>query len=333
MNYSRILGTGSYLPSHIMTNEDWEKRVDTTSQWIVERTGIESRHIAKNETTADMAAKAAENALNAAQIEINQIDLIIVSTGTSDKVFPATACLVQKKLNIPTCIAFDVQAACSGFIYALSIADQFIKTGAAKHALVIGSEMMSRLIDWTDRATCVLFGDGAGAVLLGQHSQPGILATKLYAEATHADILKVDNIQMANFSHLLGHPTDNASLPLSQFSPYLYMEGQKVFKLAVNTFDQMVEDMEQLTGRLRAEIDWLVPHQANIRIIKAAADKLGLSMDKVVYTAKTQGNTSSASIPLALDTAIRDGRIKRGQKLMLKAFGGGLTWGSALIQY
>jgi 3-oxoacyl-[acyl-carrier-protein] synthase-3 len=319
MTFSRIIGTGSYLPSNILTNADWEKKVDTTDQWIFERTGIRSRHIAAiDETAADMGFMAAQKAIEQAGISSDEIDLIIVSTGTSEKIFPSTACLIQKQLKIPICPAFDVQAACSGFIYALSIADQFIKSGAARKALVIGTEIMSRLIDWTDRKTCVLFGDGSGAVVLGGSEEPGILMTKLYADGRYADILSVNNMQVA---------TDKDA------SPFIHMEGQKVFKIAVNTFDSMVKDIQEVLKLDLQDIDWLIPHQANTRIIKATADKLGLPNEKVIYTVETQGNTSSATIPLALDTAVRDGRVKPGQLLLMEAFGGGLTWGSAVVRF
>ncbi|MFO1257390.1 MAG: beta-ketoacyl-ACP synthase III [Gammaproteobacteria bacterium] len=328
MTFSRILGTGSYLPPNILTNADWEKRVDTTDKWIFERTGIRSRHIATSETASEMGALAAREALQAAGVATNEIDLIIVSTGTPDKIFPSTACLIQKELNIPICPALDIQAACSGFIYALSIADKFIKTGAAKKALVVGTELMSRLMDWTDRKTCVLFGDGSGAVVLGEDDTTGVLFTKLYADGKYADILSVDNTQCASRSKALCADTITADI-----SPYLHMEGQRVFKLAVNTFDSMVQDIQNELHLELQDIDWLIPHQANTRIIQAAADKLGLPKEKVVMTVETQGNTSSASIPLALDHAVRSGDVQRGQLLLMEAFGGGLTWGSALLRF
>jgi 3-oxoacyl-[acyl-carrier-protein] synthase-3 len=316
MRYSRIIGTGGYLPAQVFTNADWEKRVETNDAWIVERTGIRSRHIAQaDETASGMAAKAAAIALTQASRSANDIQMVIVATGTPDKVFPSTACLVQKKLNIPTCIAFDIQAACSGFVYALSIADQYIKTGLIQSALVIGSELMSRLIDWTDRNTCILFGDGAGAVVVEASDTPGILSTHLYADGHYDDLLYVNNAQLSE------HPS------------YIHMEGQKVFKLAVKKQSELIEEIQRKHQIQPSQIDWLIPHQANIRIIKATAEKLGFPMEKVICTVDTHSNTSSASIPLALDVAVRDGRIQKGQTLLLEAIGGGLTWGSALLKY
>jgi 3-oxoacyl-[acyl-carrier-protein] synthase-3 len=329
--YSKITGTGSYLPENIFTNEQWEKIVDTTSDWIVDRTGIKSRHFAnKDETTATMGTIAAKNALEMAGIDASEIDMIIVATGLPAKIFPATACLIQNELKIPTCIAFDVQAACTGFIYGLSIVDQFIKTGMIKNALVIGTEIMSRLIDWSDRNTCVLFGDGAGAVVLQASDEPGIISTSLFAEGKYKDLLTLDNLQNADHSEVIPNINvkQNANLPLEDFNPYIEMDGRKVFKIAVTMLGKMVEEIQK-----EHEIDWLVPHQANIRIIKATADKLCLPMDKVICTNEVHGNTSSASIPLALDVAVRDGRIKPGQVLLFEAFGAGLTWGSTLVRF
>jgi 3-oxoacyl-[acyl-carrier-protein] synthase-3 len=336
MKYSKIIGTGSYLPSTIFTNADWEKRVDTSDKWIFERTGIRSRHIAnKDETASSMATFAANAALEQCQYPAKDIQMVIVATGSPDKVFPATACLVQKNLNMPTCIAFDVQAACSGFIYALSIADQYIKTGAIKSALVIGSELMSRLIDWSDRNTCILFGDGAGAVVLEASDSPGIMSTHLYADGKYDDLLYVDNMQLGNHVDVIPslHKSENFNTPLEKMQPYLQMQGQKVFKIAVAKLGELVKDLQRDHQLAPNQIDWLVPHQANIRIIQATAEKLGLSMDKVICTVDTHSNTSSASIPLALDVAVRDGRIKKGQILLFEAIGGGLTWGSALVKY
>ncbi len=335
MIYSKISGTGSYLPQTTFSNQDWEKRVETSDAWIVERTGIHSRHIAApHETASSLATEAAKQAIAQSGLSPKEIELIIVATGAPDKIFPATACLVQKNLMIPTCIAFDLQAACTGFIYALSIADQYIKTGAIKHALIIGSELMSRLIDWSDRNTCVLFGDGAGAVVLSASDTPGVLSTHLYAEGSYDELLTVDNMQLGDHSALItGSPTENFNLPLEQLNPYIKMNGQKVFKIAVTKLGEMVQDIlikHQITSD---EIDWLIPHQANIRIIQATAQKLGLPMEKVICTVATHSNTSSASIPLALDVAVRDGRVKKGQTLLLEAFGAGLTWGSALVKY
>lgn len=308
MKYSVIAGTGGYLPPTVFTNADWEKRVETSDAWIVERTGIHSRHIADaNETASGMGAEAAKAAMQAANCLPEDIDMIVVVTGAPDKIFPSTACIIQEKLKIPTCIAFDLQAACTGFVYALSVADQYIKTGAVRSALVIGTELMSRLIDWSDRNTCVLFGDGAGAVVLKASDTPGILSTNLYAQGCYGDILTAD--------------------------PLIYMEGRKVFKIAVTKLGEMVQDILHKHQLTSDQIDWLIPHQANIRIIQATAEKLGLPMEKVICTVATHSNTSSASIPLALDAAVRDGRVQRGQKLLLEAFGGGLTWGSALVNY
>lgn len=320
MMYSRITGTGGYLPATIFTNKDWEKRVSTSDEWIFERTGIRSRHIAaKEEMASTMGAKAAANALAMAKVDSKDIELIIVATGTPDKIFPATACLIQKQLNIPSCIAFDIQAACSGFIYALSIADQYIKTGAVKRALIIGTELMSRLMDWSDRNTCVLFGDGAGAVVLEASREAGVLSTHLYADGHYDDLLYVDNIQLKDH--------------ITTCHPYIQMQGQKVFKLAVTKLGEVVENTLKLHHLKGEDIDWLVPHQANTRIIKATADKLKIPMEKVVLTVENHSNTSSASIPLALDVAVRDGRIKKGQLILCEAIGGGMTWGSALIKF
>lgn len=336
MKYSKIAGTGSYLPPTIFTNADWEKRVETSDAWIFDRTGIRSRHIAgKDETASSMGAIAAKRALEQSGISTDDVELIIVTTGTPDKIFPSTACLLQQRLNIPTCIAFDVQAACTGFIYGLSIADQFIKTGAVKNALVVGSELMSRVIDWADRTTCVLFGDGAGAVVLKASDTPGVIATNLYAQGSFGDLLTVENMQLADYTGVLPGTvkTDNNNTDLAQLSPYVKMQGQKVFKTAVSKLGDMVKDIQEKHNLRADQIDWLIPHQANIRIIQAIADKLELSMDKVICTIDTHSNTSSASIPLALDVAVRDGRVKPGQMLLFEAFGGGLTWGSALVQY
>lgn len=336
MKYSQISGTGSYLPSQIFTNADWEKRVDTSDSWIVERTGIHSRHIAGvDETASSMATIAAQRAMDAANVTSEDIQMIIVTTGAPDKIFPATACLVQKNLKVPTCIAFDLQAACTGFIYALSVADQFIKTGAIDCALVIGSELMSRLMNWSDRNTCVLFGDGAGAVVLKASDTPGILSTNLYSEGAYSDLLTVDNAHLADHSGVISgaEKTDNFNGPLEALYPYVKMQGQKVFKTAVTKLGEMVTDILKKHQLQSDQIDWLIPHQANIRIIKATAEKLSLSMDKVICTVDKHSNTSSASIPLALDVAVRDGRVTRGQLLLLEAFGGGLTWGSALVRY
>ncbi len=319
MNYSRILGTGSYLPARILTNADLEKLVETTDQWIVERTGIRERHIAaEGELTSDLAVQAARAALDAAGLVPDDIDLLLVATTTPDLVFPSTACIAQAKLGITNDKpAFDLQAVCSGFVYALSVADQFIKTGAARRALVIGAETLSRITDWNDRSNCILWGDGAGAVVLGASDAPGIIATHIHADGRHKELLRT---------------TTGASSGLHE-PAVMRMEGNAVFKMAVNTLDRIVDETLEANGLQKSDVDWLVPHQANIRIISATAKKLGMSMDNVVTTVAGHGNTSAASVPLAFDVAVRDGRIRRGQTVLLEAFGGGFTWGSALIKY
>jgi len=319
VTHARILGTGSYLPAGILTNADLEKRIDTTSQWIIERTGIHQRHIAADgELTSDLATAAARAALDAANVQANEIDLLIVATTTPDLVFPSTACSVQAKLGITNQTpAFDLQAVCSGFIYALSVADQFIKTGAAKHVMVIGAETMSRITDWTDRGNCILWGDGAGAVVLGASNEPGILSTHIHADGQYKAMLQT---------------TTGPSMAGNE-PALIRMEGNPVFKIAVNTLDSIVDESLAANGLQQSDIDWLVPHQANIRIIQATAKKLAMSMDRVVTTIADHGNTSAASVPLAFDTAIRDGRIQRGHTVLMEAFGGGFTWGSALIRY
>lgn len=338
MSYTAIAATGRYLPPHVMTNEDWEKRVDTSDEWIRERTGIISRHIAgENETAATMATEAAKEALRKCGYAPQSIELIIVATGTSDKIFPTTACFVQKYLEIPDCIAFDIGAACTGFIYALSVADQFIKNGTVKRALVIGVEMMSRVIDWSDRNTCVLFGDGAGAVIVEASEKPGIISTDLYAQGSYDDLLYVDSAQMGDHTHvnaeLKTKSIPNFNKPLENLYPYVRMQGQKVFKVAVTKFGDMAKQVLEKNHLTPDQIDWLIPHQANMRIIQLAAEKVGVPMEKVVCTVATHSNTSSASIPLALDVAVSDNRIKRGQLLLMEAFGAGLTWGSALVRF
>jgi 3-oxoacyl-[acyl-carrier-protein] synthase-3 len=336
MKYTKIVGTGSYLPPTVFTNADWEKRVETSDDWIFDRTGIRSRHIAgKDETASSMGAIAVSRALAQCGLTADDVEMVIVATGTPDKIFPSTACLLQQRLNIPTCIAFDVQAACTGFIYALSIADQFIKTGMVKCAVVVGTEQMSRIIDWSDRTTCVLFGDGAGAVVLKASETPGILSTNLYAQGSYGDLLTVENMQLGDYTGILPGTvkTENNNIELASLSPYVKMQGQKVFKIAVSKLGEMVKDIQEKHQLSAEQIDWLIPHQANIRIIQATAEKLGLSMEKVICTVDTHSNTSSASIPLALDTAVRDGRVKRDQTLLFEAFGGGLTWGSALVKF
>ena len=319
MTYARIAGTGSYLPAHIMTNADLEKRVETTDDWIFSRTGIRERHIAaENEKTSDLALAAARAALDAAGIEPNQIDLIVVATTTPDFVFPSTACLVQQKLGITNgCPAFDLQAVCSGFVYALATGEQFIRAGQCKNVLVIGAETLSRITDWDDRSNCILWGDGAGAVVLQASETPGIISTHLHADGRYEAMLKVPAGPSAGYAQACT----------------IEMEGNAVFKMAVNTLDAIVDETLAANGMQKSQIDWLVPHQANIRIIQATAKKLGMSMDRVVVTVESHGNTSAASIPLALDTAVRDGRIQRGETLLMEAFGGGFTWGSVLVRY
>lgn len=314
MIYSRISGTGSYLPSKILTNAELESMVDTTDDWIVTRTGIKERHIAaEGEFTSDLACNAAKSAIESAGVDAAKIDLIIVATTTPDKIFPSVATMVQRKLGIAGCPAFDVQAVCSGFVYALTIADNFIKTGSAKCALVIGAETFSRITDYTDRGNCILWGDGAGAVILEASSEQGIISTHLHADGNYENMLHVPR------------RTEGADT--------VVMEGNPVFKMAVNTLDQIVDETLTANNMQKSDIDWLVPHQANIRILQATAKKLDMSMDRVVVTVDKHGNTSAASIPLALDTAVRDGRIKRGEIILMEAFGGGFTWGSALIKY
>ncbi len=305
-----------------MTNAELEQMVDTSDEWIKARTGISERHIAADgETTCDMAEKAAIEAIKAANIKPDDIDLIIVATTTPDVIFPSTACLLQKKLDIHGCPAFDVQAVCTGFIYALSIADKFIKTGSATTVLVVGSETLSRIIDWTDRSTCVLFADGAGAVVLQNSKEPGILSTHIHADGEYEDLLNVP----AGISH--------NSDQLKKGTAFIEMQGNEVFKVAVNTLGRIVDETLTYNQMEKKDIDWLVPHQANTRIIAATAKKLDMPMDRVVLTVDKHGNTSAASVPLALDTAVRDGRIKKNDTLLLEAFGGGFTWGSALVNY
>lgn len=318
MIFSKLLGTGSYVPDKILTNADLEKMVDTTSDWIVERTGIFERRIAAaDESAVTMAEIAGRRALEAAGLVPADIQMIIVASTTPQMVFPSTACLLQERLGIAGCPAFDLNAtACAGFMYGFSIADQFIKTGAIKNALVIGSELMSRIIDWKDRSTCILFGDGAGAVVLGASDEPGVLSTHLHADGTHKDVLYLP----------LGH-TNQPNMETVK------MAGNPLFKLAVNILGDLFDETLAANHMQKSDVDWLIPHQANIRIIQAMAKKLNLPMERVAITLDKQGNTSSASIPLALDEAIRDGRIQRGQVLMMEGFGGGLAWGSALVRY
>ena len=320
--HSRIIGTGSHLPEKVLTNHDLERMVETSDEWIAERTGIRKRHVVSDgETTCDLAEQAARRALEASGRRLDEIDLIIVATTTPDRVFPSTACLLQQRLRIHGCAAFDIQAVCTGFVYALGVADKFIRTGAAKCALIVGAESLSRIVDWTDRTTCVLFGDGAGAVILAADSEPGILSTHLHADGKYENLLTVPWGVSSGYDALRAG------------SGYIEMKGNEVFKVAVNTLGRIVDETLQYNGIDKAEIDWLIPHQANIRIIQATARKLKLPMDRVVVTVHEHGNTSAASIPLALDVAVRDGRIARGDLIMMEAFGGGFTWGSALLRY
>jgi 3-oxoacyl-[acyl-carrier-protein] synthase-3 len=319
--HSRIVGTGSHLPERILTNADFERMVDTSDQWIVERTGIRERHVAAaGEYTSDLATHAARRALEAAGVTPASIDLLIVATTTPDRIFPSTACIVQAKLGIANaCPAFDMQAVCSGFIFALATANNFIRAGQARTALVIGAETLSRITDYTDRTNCILWGDGAGAVVVAASDTPGIISTHLHADGHQQGLLYVD-----------GGPSMGLE---GKTGPFMRMQGNSVFKVAVNTLDAIVDETLAANGMQKTDVDWLVPHQANIRIIQATAKKLGMSMDRVVLTVDKHGNTSAASIPLALDTAVRDGRIKRGETILMEAFGGGFTWGSALVKY
>ena len=317
MIFSKIKGVGSYLPKKLLTNKDLEKSLDTTDEWITSRTGIKERHIVgPNEHTTDLAFEAARNAINNASINAEEIDLIIVATTTPDKIFPSTACNVQTKLGIKNCPAFDVQAVCSGFIYALSIADKFIKTNSAKNILVIGADSMSKITDYTDRSNAILWGDGAGAVVLSASNEQGILSTHIHADGQHEELLHVPKINVGN-----------------KIQQTIEMKGSQVFKIAVNTLDKIVDEALIANQLKKEDIDWLVPHQANIRILEATAKKLEMSMDKVIVTIDRHGNTSAASIPLALDDGIQSGKIKSGHLLLMEAFGGGFTWGSALIRY
>jgi 3-oxoacyl-[acyl-carrier-protein] synthase-3 len=322
--YSRILGTGSYLPADRVTNQALAERlaadgIETSDAWIVERTGIRARHFAApSETSSDLAFPAAQAALEAAGITAGELDLIIVATSTPDMVFPSTACLLQRRLGVFGCAAFDVQAVCSGFVYALSVADSMIKSGAAHKALVVGAEVFSRILDFRDRTTCVLFGDGAGAVVLGASHEPGILATELHADARHVDILCTPGTVAGG--QVLG-------------SPLLRMDGQAVFKLAVGVLEKVARSVLDKANLQDSDIDWLIPHQANIRIMQGTAKKLRMPLDKLIVTVDEHGNTSAASVPLALDVAVRSGRVKRGDTVMLEGVGGGFTWGAALLKY
>ena len=322
MTYARIAGIGSFLPEKVVTNQDLEKTMDTSDEWIRERTGIKRRHIAaENETTSSMGVTAARRAMDMAGVGADEIDLIVVGTATPDKIFPATACIIQRQLGVSGCAAFDVAAACSGFIYALDVANRYIQSGGAKTAIVIGSETLSRITDWNDRGTAILFGDGAGAVVLKADDEPGVLSTHIHADGEFEELLHVEQ------GVSVGFDITRAG------GAYIKMEGNAVFRKAVATFDTIArETIADLDGHLD-DIDWFVPHQANMRIIKAAAKRLKMPMERVIATVDEHANTSGASIPLALDLAIRDGRIERGQTLLLAAFGAGFTWGSAMLRY
>lgn len=322
MIYSRITGTGGYLPEKVLSNKDLEGLVDTTDEWIVERTGIRQRHVVEGQSACDLAEIAARRALEMAGKSPEDVDLIVLGTSTPDLIFPSTASLLQGRLGIKNGgAAFDVQAACSGFIFALSVADKYVKSGAAKCALVVGAETMSRLMDWTDRGTCILFGDGAGAMVLEASDEAGILSTHLHTDGSYEHLLNVAG-------GVSRHPEK-----LREGTAFLQMKGNEVFRVAVNTLGKIVDETLEANQMTKADVDWLVPHQANIRIIQATAKKLDMPMERVVVTVGEQGNTSAASIPLALDTAVRDGRIKRGEVILLEAFGGGFTWGSALVRF
>ena len=317
--YSRIIGTGSYLPAKILTNADLAGTVDTSDEWILQRTGIRERHIAAdNEKASDLALQASRRALEMAGIAADQLDLIIVATTTPDMVFPSTACILQSKLGVKNMPAFDVQAVCSGFVYALNTADLYIKSGQYEHILVVGAEVYSRILDWSDRGTCVLFGDGAGAVVLKRSDTPGILASRLHADGSHADILSVPG-------QVCGGAVSGR--------PLLQMDGGAVFKFAVKVLEEVALETLEAAGLQKTDIDWLIPHQANIRIIQATAKKLGMTMERVITTVDRHANTSAASVPLALDEAVRDGRIREGHRVMLEGVGGGFTWGAVLLQW
>jgi 3-oxoacyl-[acyl-carrier-protein] synthase III len=316
--YSRIAGTGGYLPEKIVTNDDLAKRMDTSDEWIRVRTGIRQRHIAEpSQASSDLGTEASRRALAASGTSPQEIDLIIVATATPDYIFPSTACIMQTKLGIKGCAAFDVQAVCSGFVYALAMADKFIRSGQHRCALVVGTEVYSRILDWNDRGTAVLFGDGAGAAVLKADSRPGILGSVLHADGSYADILSVPGNVCGG--KIIG-------------SPFLQMDGQAVFKFAVKVLDDVGRETLAQCGLTAADIDWLIPHQANVRILEATAKKLGVDLSKLIVTVDIHGNTSAASVPLALDLAIRDGRIKPGHKVMLQGVGGGFTWGAALVE-
>jgi len=316
--WSRIIGTGSYLPPKIVTNDDLAGQMDTTDEWIRTRTGIRQRHIAEpSQASSDLGLEASRAALAAARVVPQEIDLIIVATATPDYIFPSTACIMQAKLGIKGCAAFDIQAVCSGFVYALAIADKMIRSGQHRCALIVGAEVYSRILDWKDRGTAVLFGDGAGAVILRADSKPGIMASALHADGSYVDILSVPGNVCGG--KIVG-------------SPFLQMDGQAVFKFAVKVLDEVARETLAMCTLTPADLDWLIPHQANVRILEATARKLGIELSKLIVTVDRHGNTSAASVPLALDLAIRDGRIKPGHKVMLQGVGGGFTWGASLVE-
>ena len=318
MIWSRIIGTGSYLPPKIVTNDDLAGQMDTTDEWIRTRTGIRQRHIADpSQASSDLGLEASRAALAAARVVPQEIDLVIVATATPDYIFPSTACIMQAKLGIKGCAAFDIQAVCSGFVYALAIADKMIRSGQHRCALIVGAEVYSRILDWKDRGTAVLFGDGAGAVILRADSRPGIMASALHADGSYVDILSVPGNVCGG--KIVG-------------SPFLQMDGQAVFKFAVKVLDEVARETLAMCALTPADVDWLIPHQANVRILEATARKLGIELSKLIVTVDRHGNTSAASVPLALDLAIRDGRIKPGHKVMLQGVGGGFTWGASLVE-
>ncbi len=322
MTHARIVGTGSYLPSRVVTNAEFAARLDTSDAWIREHTGIRERRLAaQSESTCDLAEHAARAALEASGWDPAQLDLIVVGTTTPDRIYPSTACRLQARLGAAGCPAFDVQAVCTGFIYALGVAEKFIRAGGIRRALVVGADTHSRLLDWSDRGTCILFGDGAGAVTLEPAAAPGIFSTHLHADGSYESLLYVEG----------GTPAGGGAI--RDGSAYTHMRGNEVFKMAVRTLSRIADETLQANGMDKSQVDWLIPHQANIRIIEATARKLGLPMERVVVTVDRHGNTSAASVPLALDAAVRDGRVERGDVLLLEAFGGGFTWGSALVRF
>lgn len=322
MTYTRIAGTGRYLPEKVLTNFDLEKIVDTTDEWIRTRTGVERRHcVAEDQTTSDMCVEAAKVAIEDAGVDVSEIDMVIIGTTSPDLIFPNVATLVQHRIGIPACTAFSIEAACTGFIYALTTADKFIKAGESSCALVIGAECITKLVDWTDRNTCVLFGDGAGAVIVKPSEESGIIGTHLGADGQYKDLLYYP-VGASKDLHVAG--TDAAAIQ---------MIGNEVFKVAVKTLGNVATEALEAAGVDQSELDWLIPHQANIRIIQATAKRLGLPMEKVILTVQDHGNTSAASVPMALDVAVRDGRVKRGQMVLMEAFGGGFTWGSVLMRF